>query len=102
MPAGQVQRLCQGGPFGWLLEARVDLVQDRVALEICEESRMAGMRHYRIWDDGSFEPLPTARDGIVFPPGCPPDEEERIRQEHYAHNRAVYEELAERGFRQVA
>lgn len=99
MIAGQVQRLYEGGPFGWLLDARADRIQERVALEICEDSRMAGRSHYRIWDDGSIEHLPSARDGIVFPPGCSTDDEERLRREYFAHNRAVYERLASRGFR---
>jgi hypothetical protein len=98
MPAGQVQRLCEGGPLGWLLDARVDRVGERIALEICEDSRMAGMSHYRVWNDGSIERLPTAQDGIVFPAGSSIDDEERIRREYFAHNRAVYGRLAERGF----
>lgn len=97
--AGQVQRLCEGGPFGWLLDARVDRIQGRIALEICEDSRMAGVSHYRIWDDGSVERLTSVHDGMVFPPGCSRDDEERIRREYAVHNRAVYEHLSERGFR---
>ena len=100
MPAGQVQRLCHGGPFGWMLDARADRIQGRVAVEICENSRMAGMSHYRVWDDGSIERLPTARDGMVFPADCSEDDEERIRQEFFAHNRAVEDQLDARGFRQ--
>jgi hypothetical protein len=99
LPAGQVQRLCEGGSFGWLLDARVDRVQDRIALEVCEDSRMAGMSHYRVWNDGSVERLPTARDGMVFPAGASIEDEERIRQEYHSHNQAVYGRLAERGFR---
>jgi hypothetical protein len=99
MIPGQVQRLCEGGPFGWLLDVRADRIQDRIALEVCEDSRMAGMSHYRIWDDGSLESLPSVRDGVVFPPGCSRTDEERIRREHFVHNLAVYEALAERGFR---
>jgi hypothetical protein len=99
MIAGQVERLCDRGPFGWLLDARADRIQDRIALEVCEDSRMAGMTHYRVWDDGSVERLPSVRDAIVFPPGCSRDDEDRIREEYFVHNRAVYERLAERGFR---
>lgn len=99
MIAGQVQRLCEGGPFGWLLDARADRIQDRIALEICEHSRMAGMSHYRVWEDGTPERLPSVRDAIVFPPGCSAGDEERLREEYFAHNRAVYGALAERGFR---
>jgi hypothetical protein len=99
LPAGQVQRLCEHGPFGWLLDARVDRVDERIAVEICEESRMAGMSHYRVWDDGSIERLPAARDGMAFPAGSSTEDEARIRQEYYAHNHAVYDRLAERGFR---
>lgn len=71
-PAGTSDPDDQGGPFGRLLDARADQIQDRVALEVCEDRRMAGMSHYRIWDDGSTEHLPSARDGIVFPPPVRP------------------------------
>lgn len=70
-----------------------------VAVEVCEDSRMAGMSHYRVWDDGSFERLPSPRDDLVFPPGASRSDEERIRQEYHVHNRTAYEGLAERGFR---
>jgi hypothetical protein len=99
MPAGRVLRLCEGGPYGWLLDARADRVGDRVALEVMEDSRIAGTAHYLVWEDGSVEPLPAPQEGMVFPADSSEEDEKRIRQDHFAHNRAVYERLAERGFR---
>ena len=68
MPAGRVVRLAEGGPFGWLLDARADRIGDRVALEVCEDDRMSGPDHYRVWDDGSVEELATERIFVAFPP----------------------------------
>ena len=98
MPAGRVLRLAEGGPFGWMLDARADRIDERIALEVCENSRMSGLRHYRVWDDGSVEDLPTEQPFMVFPADCSDEERERVQQEYFAHNRAVYDHLAERGF----
>ena len=98
LPAGQVQRLVSGGPFGWLIDARLDEVDGRLALEVLEDDRMSGPDHYRVWDDGSREALETEETGMVLPPDCSPAEARRIEDAHYAHNRAVQEALRERGF----
>ena len=98
MPAGTVTYLAGRGPFGWLIEARLDEVDGRLALECLEDSRMAGPDHYRVWDDGTREELPNERIQYSSPPGCTPEELERIRQDYYAHNRAVQALLRERGF----
>ena len=55
MPAGQVQRLAGGGPFGLLFDGRLDEIDGRVALEVLENSRMSGESYFRVWDDGTFE-----------------------------------------------
>src|SRR3954467_3438510 len=60
MPAGQVQRLAGGGPYGLLFHARLDEVDGRVALEVRENSRMGGEVYFRVWDDGTVESLEPA------------------------------------------
>ena len=55
LPAGEVQRLASGGPFGHLFDGRIDVIDGRVALEVLENSRMAGEQYYRVWEDGTIE-----------------------------------------------
>ena len=98
LPEGQVTRLVSGGPFGWIIDARIDRVDGRVALEVLEDDRMSGPDHYRVWEDGRREDLETEHTTMVFPADCPPDEARRIEEKHYAHNRAVQEALRDRGF----
>jgi len=98
MPAGTVTYLAGRGPFGWLIEARLDEVDGRLALECLEDSRMAGPDHYRVWEDGTREVLPNERIEYSYPTGCPPEELERIKAEYFAHNHAVQAQLRERGF----
>ncbi len=98
LPPGTVRTLVSGGPFGWRLEGRLDTVDGRFVLEVLEEDRMGGPRHYRVWQDGTHEALPSERTGFSVPVDCPPEEAARIEEEFYAHNRGVQEQLRERGF----
>lgn len=98
MPEGTVQRLAGGGPFGWCIFGRLDQTGGRIALEALEEDRMSGPSHYRVWDDGMVEGLPTERTTYSVPPDASPEDVERIVQAFYAHNRAVQEHLRQRGF----
>ena len=98
LPAGEVTRLVSGGPFGWMIDGRLDEVDGRIALEVLENDRMSGPSHYRIWDDGTTEELPTEHTTYVLPPNYTPEDEERIRQEYFAHNGRVQAELRRRGF----
>jgi hypothetical protein len=99
LPEGQVTRLVGGGPFGWMLHARLDREADgRLVLEVLEDDRMSGPDHYRVWDDGTREELETERTTVVFPKDCSAEEAERIEQDFYAHNRRVQALLDERGF----
>lgn len=98
LPEGTVVLLASGGPFGWLIEARLDEIGGRLALEALEDDRMSGPSHYRVWDDGASEPLPNEHIGYSVPKDCPPAEVERIKQAYYAHNREVSALLRERGF----
>ena len=98
LPPGVVRKLVGGGPFGWLIEARIDVVDGRVALECLEDSRMAGPDHYRVWEDGSVEALPNEHIGYGLPKDHTPEDEERVKAEYHAHNREVQQQLRERGF----
>jgi hypothetical protein len=89
MPEGQVRRLAGGGPFGLMFDGRLDRRDGRVALEVLENSRMAGEVYFRIWDDGTVEPLEPA-PWIGYVDG---DEEN-----YFEHNRIAYAHLRERGF----
>ena len=99
MPAGKVTRLLAGGSFGYLLDGRLDLIDGRVCLEVLEDNRMSGPSHYRIWEDGTTEELPTPSTAYVLPDGGTPEQLKRIEAEYYDHNRAVGQALKERGFR---
>lgn len=98
LPTGQVKKLVGGGPFGWLLFARLDDEDGRLALEVLEDDRMSGPDHYRVWEDGTREELPTEHTTLVYPKDCSPEEKERIDERFYAHNRRVQALLKERGF----
>ena len=98
LPAGQVVRLVSGGPFGWMIDGRLDQIDDRIALEVLENDRMSGPSHYRVWDDGTTEDLPTEQTMYALPPDCSTEEEQRIKDAYYAHNRRVGDELRRRGF----
>jgi hypothetical protein len=59
---------------------------------------MSGPDHYRVWDDGTREALPTERIGYALPKDSTPEDEERIKREFFEHNHAVQQLLVERGF----
>lgn len=96
---GRVVRVIGGGPFGWMMDARIDVVGGRIALEVLEDSRMAGPDHYRVWEDGTVEPLPGEHTGYAWPNDATPAEVARIRDRYHEHNRAVQAQLRRRGFR---
>ena len=96
MPAGQVQRLAGGGPFGLLFDGRLDEIDGRVALEVLENSRMSGESYFRVWDDGTLESLEPA-PLIAFSYRVP-EEKAAAEAAYFAHNRKAYEHLRERGF----
>lgn len=98
LPEGIVQRLASGGPFGWCMFARLDDVDGRLALEALEDDRMSGPCHYRVWEDGTREALPNERTSYGHAGDASPEEIERVKQAFFAHNRAVQEQLRERGF----
>jgi hypothetical protein len=99
LPAGQVRPLAAGGPFGLRFDGRLDALDGRVALEVLENSRMSGESYFRVWEDGTVEPLePAPQVGFVVGPDSTPGEREAAEQAYFAHNRAAYELLRERGF----
>jgi len=96
LPAGEVQRLAGGGPFGLMLDGRLDEIDGRIALEVLENSRMAGESYFRVWDDGTVEPLePSPRIAYAYKTE---EEREAAEREYFAHNRTAYDLLRERGF----
>jgi len=93
---GQVQRLARGGPFGLMYDGRLDEIDGRIALEVLENSRMAGESYFRVWDDGTIEPLePSPRIAYAYKTE---EEREAAEREYFAHNRTAYDLLRERGF----
>jgi hypothetical protein len=99
LPAGRVQRLAGGGPFGLMFDGRLDEIQGRVALEVLENSRMSGESYFRVWDDGRIERLePSPRLAFATAAGSTPEERAAAEQAYFAHNRAAYDHLRERGF----
>ena len=97
LPAGEFVRLAGGGPFGHLFDGRIDVIDGRVALEVLENSRMAGEQYFRVWEDGTIEGLePAPQIGYGYR-----DEADRATAEaaYFAHNRRAYDHLRERGFR---
>jgi hypothetical protein len=81
-----------------MIDARLDEIDGRLALECLEDSRMAGPEHYRVWEDGSREDLPNERLGYAHPADSSPAELERIKGAYYAHNHDVQAQLRRRGF----
>ena len=98
LPEGEVRRLIGGGPFGWMVDARLDEIDGRLALEVLEDSRMAGPEHYRVWEDGTKEPLDNEHTGFSFAADATEAERDAAEQAMYAHNRRVQTLLRERGF----
>jgi hypothetical protein len=91
LPEGEVHRLAGGGPFGLMYDGRLDVIDGRVALEVLENSRMAGESYFRVWEDGTLEPLEPA-PRIAFSGGADAE------REYFEHNRRAYDHLRERGF----
>jgi hypothetical protein len=99
LPPGRVERLAGGGPFGLMFDGRLDEIDGRVALEVLENSRMSGESYFRVWDDGRLERLePVPRIAFATPAGSTPEERAAAEQAYFAHNRAAYDDLRERGF----
>jgi len=99
VPAGEVQRLAAGGPFGLLFDGRLDVVDGRIALEVLENSRMSGESYFRVWDDGTVESLePAPHTSYGYASDATPEQRAAAEQAYFEHNRRAYEHLRERGF----
>src|SRR3954449_7299493 len=74
LPAGRVRRLAGGGPYGLMFDGRLDEIDGRVSLEVLENSRMSGESYFRVWDDGTVEPLePSPRLEFAVATGSTPE-----------------------------
>ena len=99
LPAGQVQRLAGGGPFGLLYDGRLDEIDGRIALEVLENSRMSGSP-----TSGSGTTAPSSRSNrhrwisYSFGPNDTPEERAAAERAYFEHNRTAYALLRERGF----
>ena len=99
LPAGEVRNLARGGPFGWMLDARLDEIDGRVALEVLENDRMSGENHFRVWDDATVDPIqPSVQIFVVYKAGATAAERAAADEAYFANNRAAYELLRARGF----
>jgi hypothetical protein len=79
-----------------MFDGRLDEIDGRLALEVLENSRMSGESYFRVWDDGTIEPLePAPRLGYGY---RTEEEREAAEREYFAHNRTAYDLLRERGF----
>ena len=99
LEAGQVRCLVSGGPFGLMIDGRLDEVDGRLALEVLENDRMSGESYYRVWEDGTIETLdPVPKLGYTHGPDATPEEIAAVEQAYFSHNRAAYDHLRSRGF----
>jgi hypothetical protein len=99
LPAGEVHKLAGGGPFGLMLHGRLDEVDGRIALEVLENDRMSGETYFRVWEDGTLEPIePAPRLGYSWRTGASDEERAAAEAAYRAHNRRAYALLQERGF----
>jgi hypothetical protein len=82
-----------------MFEGRLDELDGRIALELLENSRMSGESYFRVWDDGTIEPLqPAPRLEFAVPANSTPGERTAAEQAYFTHNRLAYDHLRERGF----
>ena len=99
LPEGEVHRLAGGGPYGRILDGRLDEIDGRIALEVLENSRMSGEEYFRVWGDGTIEPLdPAPRIAWSHGPDDTPEQRAAAEAEYFEHNRSAYDVLRERGF----
>ena len=97
LPAGEVHALAGGGSYGLRFDGRLDEIDGRVALEVLENSRMAGESYFRVWDDGTIERLEPA-PWLEYASDGTPEGKAKAEREYFEHNRRAYEHLRSRGF----
>lgn len=81
---------------GWTIFYKFGFEGDDEYMDVYTSHRMTNDRHMRLYADGQSRELPAYREGYVE--GKTPKEEERNKREFHAHNKAVAELLAEKGF----
>lgn len=100
LPDDDVQARRSGtiGQAGWSIRYLFGREGDIEYLDFYASHRMTNDRHVRIHADGQEEDLETPQDFMVYPKDADETQRARIQEEYYAHNRAVYERLREKGF----
>ena len=84
---------------GWIIEYLFGVDGDDEYLDFFASHRMTNDRHVRIHADGGSESLETPSEFLVYPGDADEPTRQRIKKEHQAHNRAVYERLRGKGLR---
>ena len=85
------------GERGWHIRFRVDPDDAGMpSLEYYATHRMTSDEHVRIWADGHVESLDAIYEAYMYDAKVP-GSEEKAREEYLRHNRAVAEQLRERG-----
>ena len=82
----------QGWHIGWAWGVGDD---GRTYLDFLSEHRMAGLGADRYFADGTAEALDTPQEFRLV--GKTPEEDARLEQEYFEHNRAAYENLRRLG-----
>ena len=98
VPEGVVLPWIRGGPFGWRVDARLDVGPDGLELEELEDSRMAGPQRRRILADGSVVHLEAPSSASVPARDATPEQCAAARTALGERNDRIAAELRERGF----
>ena len=83
---------------GWTIEYLFGSEEDGEDLDYYATHRMTDDRHVRIHSEGRSEALETPQDFYALPSDADEATRKEAEEDFYAHNRAVYARLRERGF----
>ena len=96
MPLEESKTKRAGKIAGWNIEFGSE--GDNEYLDFYATHRMTNDRHVRIHSNGQVEGLETPQDFMVYPKEADEAEKAKIKEEYYAHNRAIGKRLREKGF----